>query len=908
MATIFIDNRPYEVKDGQNLLQACLSLGFDIPYFCWHPALHSVGSCRQCAVKVFKDEKDTRGRIMMSCMTPAADGTRLSIDDPDAARFRSSVIEWLMLNHPHDCPVCDEGGECHLQDMTVMIGHVYRKTRFKKRTHLNQNLGPFINHEMNRCIECFRCVRFYSNYAGGRDFGVFGAHDHVYFGRHDNGILENEFSGNLIEVCPTGVFTDKTLKRHYTRKWDLQTAPSVCIHCGLGCNTLAGERYGKLRRILNRFNGEINGYFLCDRGRFGYEFVNSALRIRQPLTRTQDSDERLAITDEEAIKQASSLFYFGAKTIGIGSPRASLEANFALRTLVGPENFYAGISEKEHACISTIIEILKEGPARSPSLHDIASADAVFVLGVDVTNEAPMLDLVLRQSLRNKPMEIVKKLRIPEWSDAAVREAMQDERGPLFIASFGLTKLDNVAVKTYHAAADDIARLGFAVAGELKKEGKTLTDLSEDARSLAREIALALKDAVRPIIISGTGCGSATVIKAAADVAWALCSNGKKSQLCYVVPECNSLGLGLMEARSVKEVSAVLQEGRVDTLIVIENDLCRRVDTETLDILFGNTKHVIVADHLLNNTSSKGRLVLPAGTFAEATGTFVNYEGRAQRSFQVYAPDNEIKESWRWLRDIMVEAGRTEAEKWQGLDDIIHALIEEFPIFQSIRHVAPDAGFRISGQKIPRQPHRCSGRTAMHAHMNVSEPNPPGDPDAPLSFSMEGYLGQPPSPLIVRYWSPGWNSVQSVNKFQKEVGGKLNGGDPGLRLIEPSPARSVFYFNDIPSAFEPRKNKLLIVPLYHIFGSEELSVLSPGILERAPKRYIGLNPEDAEMINLKDGEEVELNLNSRLYYLTARVMSALQKGTAGFPTGLPGSDFIPLPAWGSVRSLVKDKA
>jgi NADH-quinone oxidoreductase subunit G len=165
--------------------------------------------------------------------------------------------------------------------MTVMTGHSYRRFRFRKRTYINQNLGPFVNHEMNRCIQCYRCVRFYRDYAGGRDLNVFSSHHHVYFGRHEDGVLENEFSGNLVEICPTGVFTDKTLMRHYTRKWDLQTAPSICVHCGLGCNTIPGERYGKLRRIHNRYNGEVNGYFLCDRGRYGYEFVNSSGRIRR---------------------------------------------------------------------------------------------------------------------------------------------------------------------------------------------------------------------------------------------------------------------------------------------------------------------------------------------------------------------------------------------------------------------------------------------------------------------------------------------------------------------------------------------------------------------------------------------------------------------------------------------------
>ena len=127
-----------------------------------------------------------------------------------------------MVNHPHDCPVCDEGGECHLQDMTGMNRHVYRRYHGRKRTFHNQDLGPLVNHEMNRCIQCYRCTRFYRDYAGGRDFDALMLRDQVYFGRYQDGVLESEFSGNLVEICPTGVFTDKTLKRHYTRKWDLQ--------------------------------------------------------------------------------------------------------------------------------------------------------------------------------------------------------------------------------------------------------------------------------------------------------------------------------------------------------------------------------------------------------------------------------------------------------------------------------------------------------------------------------------------------------------------------------------------------------------------------------------------------------------------------------------------------------------
>jgi NADH-quinone oxidoreductase subunit G len=903
MATIYVENQPYQAEDGQNLLHACLSLGFNLPYFCWHPALGSVGACRQCAVKQFKDEKDTQGKLVMACMTPASDGARISIEDQQAGEFRAGVIEWLMVNHPHDCPVCDEGGECHLQDMTVMTGHVYRHFRFKKRTYRNQYLGPFINHEMNRCIQCYRCVRFYRDYAGGRDLDVFAAHDDVYFGRHEDGVLVNEFSGNLVEVCPTGVFTDKTLKEHYTRKWDLQTAPSVCTHCGVGCNTIPGERYGELRRILNRYHHDVNGYFLCDRGRFGYEFVNSSRRIRKPLLRADDRGAAEVVTGEVALRRAAALL--SGAVIGIGSPRASLEANFALRALVGEENFYAGTSERDSRLVSLALRALREGRARAPSLLEVGMSDAVLVLGEDVTNTAPMLALALRQSARRRPMKIAEKLKIPEWDDAAVREAVQQAQGPVFIATTDGTALDDIAAQTYRAAPDDIARLGFAIAHSLDAGAPPVTGLSDRARALAEGIAKALKEAERPLVVSGPGCGSEAVMRAAANVAWALGASGATAGLCFTTPECNSLGVGILSTGgggSVEAVFKAVEKKAADTVIILENDLYRRADAPPVDALLSAARHVIVIDHLVNAMTPKAEVILPASTFAEGDGTLVNNEGRAQRFYQVFATEGEVRESWRWLRDMMIAAGREQAAMWRDLDDITAAMARELPVFEPILKIAPPASFRVAGEKIPRQPHRYSGRTAMFANITVHEPKPPDDPDSPLAFSMEGYDGQPPSPLITRYWSPGWNSVQALNKFQSEVGGPLRGGDPGRRLIEPSRAEKAAYFDKAPAAFRRRDDEWLVTPLYHIFGSEELSALSPGVAERAPQPYLALNPDDAEALRLNEGEEVELILDGAVYRLPVRFHPALPRGVAGLPAGLRELPWAALPGWGRIST------
>ncbi|HET9100582.1 MAG TPA: 2Fe-2S iron-sulfur cluster-binding protein, partial [Acidobacteriaceae bacterium] len=521
MGTIYIEGKPHEADPQKNLLHVCLSLGFNLPYFCWHPALNSVGACRQCAIKQFKDETDKRGRIVMACMTPASANTRISLLDPEAVAFRAGIIEGMMLSHPHDCPVCDEGGECHLQDMTVMTGHDYRRAAgYKKRTFRNQDLGPFLNHEMNRCIQCYRCVRFYRNYAGGNDLNVFSINNTVFFGRNEDGVLENEFAGNLVEVCPTGVFTDRTLKQHYTRKWDLRMAPSICGHCGIGCNTTMGERYGVLRRVVNRFNSEVNSYFLCDRGRYGYEFVNSPERIRTPQL---DGEE---ISDETAEWEMQNLVSNRDRLIGIGSPRASLEANFALRQLVGPDRFFAGVESKEWAIITAMIDILKRSPARSPSLKEIEHSDASLILGEDVTNSAPRMALSLHQSIREQPMEIARRLRIPLWMDDAVREVVQKQKGPLFIAAPFATRLDDIATQTYRAAPDDIARLGFAIAHEIDQSAPDVPELSDETLQLAHAIAETLKSAKRPLIVAGPSCRSTGVIEAAANVAKALCDSG----------------------------------------------------------------------------------------------------------------------------------------------------------------------------------------------------------------------------------------------------------------------------------------------------------------------------------------------------------------------------------------------
>jgi NADH-quinone oxidoreductase subunit G len=857
MATINVDGKVYEVDGADNLLQACLSLGLDIPYFCWHPALGSVGACRQCAVKQYANADDKRGRLVMSCMTQATNDMYIAIEDAEAKEFRASVVEWLMTNHPHDCPVCEEGGHCHLQDMTVMTGHNSRR---------------------------YRCVRYYKDYAGGTDLGVYGAHDNVYFGRVESGTLESEFSGNLTEVCPTGVFTDKTHSERYNRKWDMQFAPSICHGCASGCNISPGERYGELRRIENRFNGSVNQYFLCDRGRFGYGYVNAADRPRQP--QLADGSK---LSGDIALDKVADLLRQSKRVIGIGSPRASLEANHALRELVGAENYFAGVNADELDRLKLARQILERG-VRTPTLREVEEHDAVFVLGEDVTQTSARLALALRQSAKNKVIKMAAANRVQPWQAEALANIGQGAKSPVFIASFDATRLDDIAEATYHAAPDNIARLGFAVANLIDSSAPAVNGLDADTAALAKRIAAALLAADKPLVVAGMGSQSKAVLEAAANIATALKTVEKAPGIWLSLSEANSMGQVLLGGESLDAALSALESGDADAVVIVENDLYRRAEKSRIDAALARAAAVIVIDHQQTDTTAKASVILSAASFAEGDGTLVSSEGRAQRFFQVYdpvyyKPDTVIHESWRWLHALHTTVENREID-WTHLDEVTAHCAEANPALAGIVDAAPKASFRIKGLKIARSPRRFSGRTAMRAPISVHEPRASQDKDSALAFSMEGYGGpNEPSPLIPFAWAPGWNSPQSWNKFQDEVGGHLKAGDPGVRLIEGR--GELAYFSTVPAAFVAGSS-LKALPLYHLFGSEEMSARAKPVQQRIDAPYVALSAADAGRLGLADGKKASVKIGDELLELDVRVSATLPVGTLGLPVGLTG--------------------
>ncbi len=815
--TIFIDDEPYQVSNTDNLLAGVLSQKLNLPYFCWHPSMGSVGACRQCAVTQFQDENDQHGRLVMACTTPVTDGMRISIKNESASEFREQIISAMMTNHPHDCPVCAEGGECHLQDMTVMTGHSAREYQGTKRTFSNQYLGELVGHEMNRCITCYRCTRFYNDYAGGKDFGVYGSKNQVYFGRQTDGALESEFSGNLVEVCPTGVFTNKVFSAHYTRKWDLQSAPSICSHCSVGCNLSIGERYGSVRRVMNRYNSEINGYFLCDRGRFGIGYVNSEQRIKQVKGIEQQSPLQLSALD---VSKAFS--HFRKKNfLGIGSARASLESNFYLKNIVGKDNFSAGYHNDEMQVAVQHSKILKQ--CKPESLTDIETSDLVFIVGEDITQTAPRMALSVRQALRNAAIDKASTMGIPSWQDSAVRTIGGTKLSPLFSLHSTSTKLDDVAEQ---ALLSPVARISLCVQSltnlltslknsqlshieveqklaEYYQHQNHQRQLNTAEQNFVASLYQGICRAKKTTIITGTSLVNAELLADLAELVQCFQERDdiNTPNLIVVPANCNSVGvLSLLDKHSLS-VEQMLdklpeknnqQQDVYQGVIILEQELARCSHNQ-IQQLRASAKTLIVLDHTKQRLSEIADIVLPSTPVSEGDGHYINYQGRVQKFHQVHPPVLPVQESWRWLDMVADTLGIkvdsevadnvdlstprnlnkqikhvNKQETCQSLTQLHHFFADNYALWPQL--IAAKA--QQESKPVARMSHRASGRTSQMANIMVHEAKTTQKFDDSFSFSMEGASIKQTSDMPFT-WAPGWNSNQSIGRYQEHINGPL---------------------------------------------------------------------------------------------------------------------------------------
>ncbi len=797
MPKLIIDQRPIEVPEGTKVIAAAEKLGIMIPRFCYHPGLGSFGACRMCAVKFL--EGPVKG-VEMSCMTEAQDGMVVSTTDPEAVEFRKYVIEWLMMHHPLDCPVCDEGGHCLLQDETVSGGHGIRRYLGSKRTYEDQYLGQFIQHEMNRCIQCWRCRNFYQEFAGYRDYGVTQIANRTYFGRFDSGPLESPFSGNLIDLCPTGVLTDKP-SRFKGRRWHYERGPSLCLHCSLGCNVTGSAYYREMMRLEGRFHEAVNGYFICDRGRYGFPYANLAERPRRARVGEQE------VPWEEGIKAAAEKLAqirqdYGPGAIAAwGSTRSSLETQGALlhfcRTQGLPDPQFFGtpaLERKVRAAVSRLDERL------AVSLRQLEEADFLLAVGADPVHEAPMLALALRQAYRQ-----------------GATVAVLDPR-PVFLP-LGFTHLAappgalnavlQVLIKGACGPEQEASLSGAArqFSGELP--GQYPGDPALGERLL--ELSGKLRQSRKPVIICGTEIVRESTPHLAADLALLLQALGKEAGLFYLLPGANAFGAALMAGlqpecadpgstspvappRSADQLVEAMGRGEVKALLLVENDpFWSFPDEDRLARALEKLELLLVLDYLPSPAVKRAQVVLPTLTLFEGTPShFVNQEGRLQLASPVHGGGTPI------------------------------ALIS---------------------------PERHPPRSFLN-YVPGSAPKPPAAIFADLARALTG--GQSP-PDRQGIWS--WLRQQHPRFARME-----SSAEPpeGMRLLLEVAAEGDFSLATLEQEEPSASLELLLVD--RTFGTEELASYSPYIQEAEESPGLLIHPRDAARLGLASGDKVALQL------------------------------------------------
>lgn len=713
MPTLIIDEREIEVPDGTKVIDAAERLGIMIPRFCYHPALGSVGACRVCAVNVV--EGSLKG-IQMSCMLDAEEKMVVSTTDAEAVDFRRHVIEWLMLHHPHDCPVCDEGGHCLLQDMTVSGGHGIRRYAGSKRTYPDQNLGPLVQHEMNRCIHCYRCSRFYQDVSGYRDLGVMQLGNRTYFGRFAEGTLESPFAGNLSDICPTGVYTDKP-SRYKGRRWDYERSRTLCIHCSLGCHTVTSARYREVVRQEARKSSRVNGWFICDRGRFGFPYASDAKR---PAEGRIDGE---SVTWDESIRVAADRLARAARQQGphtvaaVGSLRNSLETMVMLTRLSedkrwGPTAFWTDgqAAGGAAAAVSRLEESL------AVSLQEVAGADVVLVLGADPLNETPMLALALRQAWRQGAQILVadpRPIKLPFTVDHL----------PVHPADLS-TAFEAVLKKTIDPGA--VARCG-SVSRKRFDAFQIPGDMSKDCKNWIDKAAKALAQCNRPVIVCGTERSGPNLASLSADAVLWLQAMGKTGGIFYVMPGPNAFGAVLMDpdTGSLDGLIRAVETDAIHTLVVVESDPAGSYpDRKRLQNALGRLDLLIVLDYVSSLTTELAHVFIPTATVFESGGCYLNQEGRLQaserafsggtpivitgsgdhppRQYGVGVPNGDLKPAWQTLasltdREQLPDRAAVREKLWKWLSGTREAFSHLVPV-----DGIPEEGVRFCGAADPQ--------------------------------------------------------------------------------------------------------------------------------------------------------------------------------------------------------------
>ena len=621
MVELTIDGKQVSVPAGSMVMHAASELGIYVPHFCYHKKLSIAANCRMCLVEVEKAPK-----TLPACATPVTDGMVVHTCSAKAIAAQHAVMEFLLINHPLDCPICDQGGECQLQDLAVGYGKSETRYREEKRVVFHKDVGPLVSaEEMARCIQCTRCVRFGEEVGGIQELGMVNRGEHSEITTFVGRAIESELSGNMIDICPVGALTSKPF-RYSARTWELARRRSVSPHDSVGSNLVVQVKNDRVLRVVPFENEEVNECWISDKDRWSYEGLHSDDRLSVPMIKGDDNVWRESSWEEALTAVAQGLEYtkkqFGAAKIGaLASETSTLEELSLLNAVVrglGSNNIDTLLRQTDANLVKSIAGV----PWLGMPIADLNTLDGVVVIGSNLRKDHPLMAQRLRQAAKH-----------------GARIILIDSYGedPLFPVAARLTVAPSQLAAT-------VAQVAAAV--KAQKEGAQ-ADLQDATQALAAQIVAGAK----PAVLLGNAAVAAPDASQIAAQAQVL-ADASQATLGFLTSGANTVGAYLVGATAQNDGLSA-QEMIKDSLaayIVLHTEPKFDMDNgPAAEAALAKSFSVALTSYK-SAAQSWARVMLPVAPFTETSGTYVNAEGRAQ-SFKGVVPSYaQSRPAWKVLR------------------------------------------------------------------------------------------------------------------------------------------------------------------------------------------------------------------------------------------------------------------
>ena len=640
MLQIEIDGKTLEVEHGSSIIDAADKVGIAIPRFCYHKKLSVAANCRMCLVQV-----ENFNKPLPACATPVAEGMKIFTRSKATVEAQQSVMEFLLINHPLDCPICDQGGECDLQDIAVAYGAGGSRYTEEKRVVVNKNIGPLISTDMTRCIQCTRCVRFLQEVGGMQELGVVGRSEHAEITAYVDKSVNSELSGNIIDLCPVGALTNKPF-RYSARSWELTRRPSIAPHDGLGSHIEVHVKDNKVMRVLPREKESINECWLSDRDRFSYEGLNSPDRLKVPMIKHKgawvETDWKTAL--EFAAGQLKDITnQHGGDALGVlVSPNSTMEEGYLAKKLA--EGLNCGNIDYRLRQTDFRLDGKRLGtPWMGCNIQEIEELDRILLIGSNLRNEHPLLAQRFRKAVQNgAELSIVSPLDNNPLMDIAHKvivrpNDMVNVLGQILKAMSGLQRLSLCLPPALTNLLEEIkVRPNTqAMAESLAGHGKTYDLIAPKVGIFIGNMALSdprftelysMAEAIGGI--SGAKGG---ILPAAA--------NSTGMHMIGVMPN----GTG-MHARAMLEIPR-----KAYLLLNIEPELdCQHA--ALAKAAMEKAECVVALTSFKSQALENADILLPIAPFTETSGTYMSMEGRVQSFAAAVKPLGECRPAWKVLR------------------------------------------------------------------------------------------------------------------------------------------------------------------------------------------------------------------------------------------------------------------